>query len=283
LNSLTESLESRPASQVLIDAEDSGFKLGLGELWRYRELLYFLAWRDVKLRYKQTFLGATWAIIQPLFAMLLFTLFFGRLAKIPSDNIPYPVFAYAGLVPWTFFANAVTNSANSLIGSSSLITKVYFPRLIIPGAPVLAALVDLAISFVLLVPLFIYYRVAISWQILLLPVFMLLATLLAFGVGTWMSAVNVKYRDVRYALPFLVQLWLFVSPVIYPLSLMPPKLKWLLMINPMTGIIEGVRSSLFGKPFDWPAIAVSAAITLLIVVLSSVLFQRVEDSFADVI
>jgi lipopolysaccharide transport system permease protein len=267
----------------LIDAEDSGFKLGLAELWRYRELLYFLAWRDVKLRYKQTFLGAAWAIIQPLFAMLLFTLFFGRLAKIPSDNIPYPVFAYAGLVPWTFFANAISNSSNSLIGNTSLITKVYFPRLIIPAAPVLAALVDLAISFVLLVPLFIYYRVAIGWQILLLPVFLLMLILLAFGVGTWMSAINVRYRDVRYALPFLVQLWLFASPVIYPLSLMPPKWKWILMINPMTGIIESVRSSLFGRPFDWPVIAVSAAITLLIVLLSSLLFQRVEDSFADVI
>ena len=283
MNSSTESLESRPASQIVIDAEDSGFKLGLGELWRYRELLYFLAWRDVKLRYKQTLLGAAWAIIQPLFAMLLFTLFFGRLAKMPSDGIPYPVFAYAGLLPWTFFANAISNSANSLIGSTNLITKVYFPRLIIPAAPVLAALVDLAISFVLLAPLLIYYRVAIGWQLLLLPAFLLMATLLAFGVGTWMSAINVKYRDVRYALPFLVQLWLFASPVIYPLSLMPPKWKWLLMINPMTGIIEGVRSSLFGRPFDWPVIAVSAVITLLIVGFSSFLFQRVEDSFADVI
>ena len=198
--------QSHANTQVVIEAEDSGVKLGLADLWRYRELLYFLTWRDVKLRYKQTLLGAAWAIIQPLFAMLLFTMFFGRLARMPSDNIPYPLFAYAGLLPWTFFANAVTSSANSLIGSTNLVTKVYFPRMIIPAAPVLAGLIDLGIGFVLLVPLFIYYRVSIGWHFLFLPVLILLVTLIAFGVGMWMAAINVKYRDVRYALPFLVQL-----------------------------------------------------------------------------
>ena len=275
--------QSHANTQVVIEAEDSGVKLGLADLWRYRELLYFLTWRDVKLRYKQTLLGAAWAIIQPLFAMLLFTMFFGRLARMPSDNIPYPLFAYAGLLPWTFFANAVTSSANSLIGSTNLVTKVYFPRMIIPAAPVLAGLIDLGIGFVLLVPLFIYYRVSIGWHFLFLPVLILLVTLIAFGVGMWMAAINVKYRDVRYALPFLVQLWLFASPVIYPLSLMPPKWRWLLMLNPLTGIVEGMRASLFGRPFNWPAIGVSFAVSFLIAGFAAIFFRRVEDSFADII
>jgi len=268
---------------VVIESEETGAKLGLAEVWRYRELLYFLTWRDVKLRYKQTLLGAAWAIIQPLFAMLLFTLFFGRLARMPSDNIPYPLFAYAALLPWTFFANAVTSSANSLIGSTNLVTKVYFPRMIIPAAPVLAGLIDLGIGLVLLVPLFIYYRVAIGWQILFLPILILLVMLIAFGVGMWAAAINVKYRDVRYALPFLVQLWLFASPVIYPLSLMPPKWRWLLMLNPLTGIVEGVRASLFGRPFNWPAIGASFVVSFLIAGIAAVVFRRLEESFADII
>lgn len=275
--------EQHPAVEIVIEPDKSGFQLGLAEVWRFRELLYFLTLRDIKIRYKQTLLGAAWAIIQPLFTMLLFTLFFGRLARIPSDDIPYPLFAYAGLLPWTFFSNAVTNSANSLVGGASLITKVYFPRLIIPASPVLAGLLDLAIAFALLIPLLFYYRVALSWQLLLLPLFLTLATLLAFGIGTWMSALNVKYRDVRYALPFLIQLWLFASPVIYPTSLLPENWRWLLMLNPMTGIIEGLRSSLFNKAFDWPAIAVSALITLLIVPLSALYFRSVEDSFAEIV
>lgn len=275
--------EQHPAVEIVIEPDRSGFQLGFTEVWRFRELLYFLTLRDIKIRYKQTLLGASWAIIQPLFTMLLFTLFFGRLARIPSDDIPYPLFAYAGLLPWTFFSNTVTNSANSLVGGATLITKVYFPRMIIPAAPVLAGLVDLAIAFLLLIPLLFYYRVSLSWQLVMLPVFVILATLLAFGVGMWMSALNVKYRDVRYALPFLIQLWLFASPVIYPTSMLPANWRWLLILNPMTGIIEGLRSSLFGRAFDWPAIAVSALITLLLVPLSAIFFRRVEDSFAEII
>lgn len=282
-NSNRGNAEIQSASQILIEADGAGLELGLKEIWLYRELLYFLTWRDIKLRYRQTLLGATWAIIQPLFAMLLFTLFFGRLVRVPSDNIPYPLFAYAGLLPWTFFANAITNSANSLVGSASLITKVYFPRMIIPAAPVLAGLVDFAIAFALLIPLLIYYRLAITWQLLLLPIFICLVALLAFGVGMWMAALNVNYRDIRYALPFLVQLWLFASPVIYPLSIMPAEWKWLLMLNPMTGVIEGFRSSVFGLPFDWTAISVAIAISLFVVCLSAYFFRRVEDSFADVV
>ncbi len=192
-------------------------------------------------------------------------------------------FAYAGLVPWTFFANAVTNSANSLVGSTSLITKIYFPRMIIPAAPVLAGLVDLAIAFVLFVPLLIYYRITMSWQLLVLPLFICLATLLAFGAGMLLAALNVKYRDIRYALPFLVQLGLFASPVIYPLSLTPPEWRWLFTLNPMTGIIEGTRSSLFARPFDWTAIGASLLVTLFVVGFAAFFFRRVEDDFADVI
>ncbi|HZE69388.1 MAG TPA: ABC transporter permease [Pyrinomonadaceae bacterium] len=278
-----QNVEASLAPEILIESKQSGFELGLPEIWRYRELLYFLTWRDVKLRYKQTALGVAWAIIQPLFAMLLFTMVFGRIARVPSDNIPYPFFAYAGLVPWTFFANTITNSSNSLVGSASLVTKVYFPRMIIPAAPVLAGLVDLAIALILLVPLFFYYGIWPSWHLFLLPVFVCLATLLSVGVGMLMAALNVKYRDVRYALPFLVQLWLFASPVIYPLSIVPRKWKWLLALNPMSGIIEGFRSSLVPRPFNWSIIAVSVVVTLFVLGASAYLFRRAEDSFADVI
>lgn len=283
MNSTSGRVESGLPHRITVDAKSTVSELGFKELWRYRELLYFLTWRDLKLRYKQTLLGAAWAIIQPLFTMLLFTLIFGKLARVPSDNVPYPLFAYAGLLPWTFFANAISSSANSLVGSAGLVTKVYFPRLIIPAAPVLAGLVDLAIGFVLLVPLLIYYRTHFTWQLLLLPIFIAWATLLAFGVGTLMATLNVRYRDIRYALPFLVQLWLFASPVIYPLSLVPSKWKWVSMLNPMTGIIEGVRSSLFGRPFDWTAIGVAVAVSLFFTVLSVYYFKSAEDNFADII
>src|SRR6185295_15599800 len=199
-----------------------------------------------------------WAIIQPLLTMVIFTLFFGRLAGVPSDNVPYPIFAFAGLLPWTFFANAITNSGNSLVGSANLITKVYFPRMIIPGASVAAGLVDFAIAFVLLIGLMFYYKVGLTWNLLLFPVLVLLTSLLALGLGMWLSALNVKYRDIRFALPFMVQLWMYLSPIIYPTSFLPAKLRSLLLLNPMTGIIEGYRSSLFGRPFNWIALAISA-------------------------
>ena len=258
--------------------------LHLKDLWTYRELLYFLMWRDIKVRYKQTVLGAAWAIIQPFVAMLLFTLFFGKLAGIPSDGIPYPIFAYTGLLPWMFFSNAVTNSGNSLVGSANLITKVYFPRMIIPGAAVGAGLVDFAIAFLILIALMIYYGVAITWSILMLPVLVTLTTLLALGVGMWASALNVKYRDIRYALPFLIQLWMFASPVIYPASLMPQKWRWVLWLNPLTGIIEGFRSSVFGaNKFDWSALGLSTAITFAVLVYSGYNFRRMERVFADIV
>jgi lipopolysaccharide transport system permease protein len=270
-------------AKIVIDARDAALGLHLRELWNYRELLLFLTWRDIQLRYKQTALGATWVIIQPLFTMLLFTLFFGKLAHMPSDNVPYPLFAYAGLVPWTFFSNALTNSGQSLVGNSSLISKVYFPRIYIPAGAVGAGLLDFAIASVLLLPMLIYYDVTITWRVFLLPAFALLATILALGVGMWLAALNVRYRDVRYAIPFLVQLWLFASPVIYPASIVPPKWKWLLAVNPVTGVIEGFRASILGKEFDVSTILSSVIVTSLILVFSFFAFRRVEDSFADVV
>ncbi len=253
------------------------------EAWAYRELLFFLTWRDVKVRYKQTVLGVGWAILQPLFMMLVFTIFFGRLAAVDSAGIPYPLFALAGLVPWTFFANSITASGNSLVGSAHLITKVYFPRLIVPAAAILAGLVDFLLAFGLLCILMVYYRVSLTAQVLFLPVLILLTALFSLGVGTWMSALNVKYRDVRFALPFVIQLWLFVSSVILPSTSVPQKWRWLLMLNPMSGIIEGYRASLFGLPFDWPALGVASFLTILVLIYAIYAFGRVERSFADII
>jgi lipopolysaccharide transport system permease protein len=261
-----------------------GWKLlSLKDIWAYRELLFFLTWRDVKVRYKQTALGAAWAILQPLFMMLIFTIFFGRLAGVASSGIPYPLFALAGLVPWTFFSNAIAASGNSLVGSSNLITKVYFPRLLVPAAAMLAGLVDFALAFAMFCVLMIYYGVAPTMQVLVLPVLILLTALFALGVGTWMSALNVKYRDVRFALPFLIQLWLFVSSVIMPSSSLGPKWRRLLLLNPMSGIIEGYRAALFGLPFDWTALGIAALITVAVLIYAFYSFARVERSFADII
>jgi len=258
--------------------------LRLRDLWAYRELLYFLTWRDIKVRYKQTLLGVAWAVIQPLATMLLFTLFFGKLAKVPSDGIPYPIFAYAGLLPWTFFSNAVTGSGNSLVGSSNLITKVYFPRMIIPGAAVTAGLVDFAIAFVILIALMVYYGVSLTVNLFALPLLVVLTALLALGVGMWLSALNVKYRDVRYALPFLIQLWMFASPIIYPASMMPQKWRWVLWLNPLSAIIEGYRAALLGRTaFPWSALALSGLITLAVLVYSAYSFRRMERTFADIV
>lgn len=268
---------------VVIQPNKAWSAVELRDLWAFRELLYFLTWRDVKVRYKQTGLGIAWAILQPVLTMLIFTIFFGRLAGVPSDNIPYPIFAYAGLLPWTFFANAISNSGNSLVGSANLITKVYFPRIIIPGAAVAAGLVDFAIALVILIVLMVFYGIGLTWNILMFPVAVGLTTLLALGVGMWLSALNVKYRDIKFALPFLIQLWMFVSPVIYPSSFLPEKFRWLLSLNPLTGIIETYRSSLFGRPFNWTALAISAAVTLAALIYSSYTFRRMEKSFADIV
>jgi lipopolysaccharide transport system permease protein len=281
MESQTFRLPSEPL--IVIQPSKKWSLLSFKDIWAYRELLFFLTWRDVKVRYKQTALGAAWAILQPLFMMIIFTIFFGRLAGVGSAGIPYPLFALAGLVPWTFFSNSITASGNSLVGSANLITKVYFPRLIVPAAAMLAGLVDFALAFAILGVMMIYYRVALTPQILFLPVVVLLTALFGLGVGTWMAALNVKYRDVRFALPFIIQLWLFVSSVILPSSSVPQKWRWVLMLNPMSGIIEGYRSALFGLPFDWPALGIASFLTVLVLLYAIYAFGRVERSFADII
>jgi lipopolysaccharide transport system permease protein len=273
------------APLVVIQPTGTWSALNLRDLWAYRELLYFLTWRDVKVRYKQTLLGVAWAVLQPVLTMLISTLIFGRLGGFSArtGGIPYPIFAYAGLLPWTFFSNAITTSGNSLVGSANLITKVYFPRMIIPGAAVAAGLVDFFIALVLLIGLMFYYRVGLTWNVLLFPALVFLTALLATGVGMWLSALNVKYRDIRFALPFIVQLWMFLSPVFYPSNVMPPKFRWLFALNPLTGIIDAYRSSLFGQAIDWTALGISTLITFILLVYAAYSFRRMEKTFADIV
>jgi lipopolysaccharide transport system permease protein len=257
--------------------------LPLGELWTYRELVYFFVWRDVKIRYKQTAIGAAWAVLQPLLAMTVFTLFFGRLAHIPSEGLPYQVFVYAGLLPWMYFAASLQNATNAIVENQRVITKVYFPRLVLPLSAVVSGLVDFAISFLIFVLMMGYYRIRPTMHILWLPAFLLLAVLTALGVGLWLSALNAIYRDVRYVLPFMIQLWLFASPVIYPPELMSAKLRWLFGLNPMAGVIEGFRWSLAGRG-DPPGrlILVSSGIVLVILLGGLAFFQKMESTIADV-
>jgi lipopolysaccharide transport system permease protein len=256
----------------------------LRELWRYRELIYFLAWRDVKVRYKQTALGVAWAVLQPALATVVFTLFLGRLARLSSDGIPYPLFVYTALVPWMYFANAVTNASSSLVKNTELISRVYFPRLVIPLAAVLGGLVDLAISFALLIPFFVAYKVMPTERMLLVPVFIFFVVITALAVSIWFATLDVQYRDVRYALPFLVQIWLFATPIVYPATLVADRFRWLYGLNPMSGVVEGLRWSLVGHaPPPVPLISVSAAMVMAILVSGVFYFRRAERSFADVI
>jgi lipopolysaccharide transport system permease protein len=268
---------------LTIESAHGWASLDLRDLWAHRDLFYFLIWRDVKVRYKQTALGVAWAVLQPLLTMVVFTVIFGRLAGVPSDGEPYPIFVYAGLLPWNFFNQAVTTSSNSLIGNAALITKVYFPRLVIPGAAVGAGLVDFAIAAVILFVMAFHYGIAFGASILMLIPLALLTTLFAVGVGMWMSALNVKYRDVRYALPFLLQIWMYVTPIIYPVTFIPQRWHWLILLNPLSGIIQGFRSAIFGRPFDWTGIVVSTVVTLSIVVYAAFAFRRMEREFADII
>lgn len=265
---------------VVLESNRNWASLGLKDLWEYRDLLYILAMRDIKVRYKQTVLGAAWAIIQPLFTMLVFTVFFGSNANVSAEGYPYPVFAYTGLLPWIFFSNAVTSSGNSLVGNSSLITKVYFPRMVIPIAAVGSGLIDFAIAFVVLLLLMVYYGVGFSVNMLMLPFLVVLTSLLAIGVGMLTSALNVKYRDIRYALPFLIQLGVFVSGIIAPI---PEKYRFLVYLNPVAAQIEAYRSAFFGKPFDWLALGVSILLTFGVLTYSAYNFRRMEENFADVI
>ena len=272
------------APVTIIRPSRGWISINLRELWAYRGLLYFLTWRDIKVRYKQTVLGAAWAIIQPFFTMVVFSLFFGRLAGVPSEGVPYPIFAYCALLPWNYFAGALDRAGNSLVGSANLITKVYFPRLVIPLSAVLAGLLDFAFAFVVLIGMMLFYGIVPAVAVLTLPFFVLLALLTALGVGLWLSALNVQYRDVRYTIPFLTQFWLFASPVAYPASLVPEQWQALYGLNPMAGVVEGFRWALLGgAQSPGPLLGVSVAVVILLFVGGLFYFRRMEKTFADVV
>ena len=269
---------------IRIEPSRGWVSLRLGELWRYRELLYFLVWRDVKVRYKQTALGAAWAIIQPVMTMVVFSLFFGRLAKMPSDGVPYPIFSLAALVPWTLFANGLGQSANSLVGNSNLIQKVYFPRLAIPIASVLSGLVDFAIAFVVLLLMMLYYGIVPTANVVWLPFFMLLALTTSLGVGLWFSALNVQFRDVRYVLPFITQFWLFATPIAYPSSLLSEPWRTVYALNPMVGVVEGFRWALLATDTAPGLVAVASSIASIVILIGGAFyFRRMERTFADTV
>ncbi len=277
-------VEYAPVPTTIVQPRKSFWDLDLKGLWEYRELLYFLVWRDVKVRYKQTALGVAWAILQPLMATLIFSVFFGRLARLPSDGVPYPVFVYVAMVPWQYFANALTESSNSLVASQNLIKKVYFPRLVIPLGSVIAGLVDFCFAFVVLIGLMFYYGMTPSTSIFLFPVFLLLAVCTALALGLWTSALNVQYRDVKYTIPFLTQFWLFATPVVYPSSLIPAKWRVWYGLNPMAGVIDGFRYALLGRVAKpGPMIWVSAGAVAVLLLGGLLYFRKMESTFADVV
>jgi lipopolysaccharide transport system permease protein len=276
--------EARIEPVVRIRPSKGWVSLKLREVWEYRELLYFLTWRDVKVRYKQTALGAAWAIIQPFFTMVVFSLFFGRLAKMPSDGLPYPIFSYAALVPWTFFASGLGQASNSLVGSANLIKKVYFPRLTIPIATVISGAVDFGLAFVVLLGMMLYYGIYPTVNVVWLPLFLLLAVVASLGVGLWLSALNVQFRDVRYVVPFITQFWMFATPIAYPSTLLDEPWRTLYGLNPMVGVVEGFRWALLGTATSpGPIIAASALAALVILVGGAYYFRRMEKTFADVV
>ncbi len=275
---------------TVIEARRGWAAMRLDELWAYRELLFFFVWRDVKVRYKQTLLGASWAVLQPLLTMMVFTLFFGQMAGIGSEGAPYPIFSFAGLLPWTFFAAGLGGSSNSLVGAASLLKKVYFPRLIVPVSAVLGGIVDFAVAFLVLIGMMVWYGVGPRWEMLLLPVFLALAFGAALGAGLWLSAINVEFRDVRYVMPFFVQLLLFVTPVIYPASRVTDKLEamglpgWIYGLNPMAGVLQGFRWALLGSAMNpWPLVAMGSGMTVFLLIGGLAYFRRMERTFADVV
>jgi lipopolysaccharide transport system permease protein len=256
----------------------------VSDFWHYRELLYFLAWREVKVRYKQAALGAAWAIIQPLFTMIIFTMFFGRLAGVPSDGIPYPLFSFCALVPWTYFAGTLSLAGNSLVSNANLVTKVYFPRVLLPAATVISGMLDFVIGSVFLVFMMIYYHVKSGWNLLLVPVFVLNMMLLALGISMLLAAINVRYRDVKYALPFIIQIWLFITPIIYPVTFLPAKYQKILALNPMAGIVEGLRACLFStRQMPWRLVEISWSVTAALLILGALYFRKTERTFADIV
>jgi lipopolysaccharide transport system permease protein len=277
-------LASSELPVVRIQPAKGWVPLKLRDLWEYRELLYFLVWRDIKVRYKQTALGMSWAVIQPFFTMVVFSVFFGYLAKVPSDHIPYPLFSFAALVPWTFFASGLNQSSNSLVGSGTLISKVYFPRLIIPLASVFSGIVDFLVAFVVLLAMMFYYGFAPTFNVLWLPLFLLPALVSSLGVGLWFSALNVNYRDVRYIVPFITQFWLLATPIAYSTSLLHEPWRTIYGLNPMVGVVEGFRWALLGtNTAPGPIVAVSATAAVVILISGAFYFRRMEKTFADVV
>ena len=282
--SISVALEGPVLPVIRIEPSRGWTALRLNELWEYRELLYFLAWRDVKIRYKQTALGAAWAVLQPLMTMLVFTLFFHKVAKVPSEaNVPYSLMAFTALLPWNYFAQSLSQASNSLVGNANLIRKVYFPRLAAPIAAVLAGIVDFCVAFVMLVAMMVFYRVAPTSNIVFLPLFFVLACVTALGVSMWMSALNVEYRDVRYIIPFLIQFWLFATPVAYPSSLLAEKWKLVYGLNPMAGVVEGFRWALLGTAPPGPMLFVSTLVSVILLVTGTFYFRRMEKTFADLV
>lgn len=275
--------EQGTGAVTVLEPSSGSFGPAVGELWRYRDLLYFFVWRDVTLRYRQTALGIAWAVLQPLAVTLVFTLVFGRLARVPSDGVPYALFSFVGLLPWTFAAQAVGGAAQSVVSQAHLITKVYFPRLLVPLAAVVTGLPDLGAGFVVLLVLLTWYGVVPGAAVLLLPAFVLLAMVTALGVGVWLAALNVAYRDVRYVVPFLLQLWLFVTPVVYPASLLPERWRSVAGLNPMAGAVEGFRWALLGTPPPTALIGVSAFAAVVVLVTGLLYFRRVEETLADIV
>ncbi len=268
---------------IIIEPTRSWLSLKLRDLWQYRELLYFLTWRDVKVRYKQTVIGFLWAIIQPLLKMVVFSIIFGGLAKMDSEGFPYPIFLYAGLLPWQFFASAVSRSGESVVASANLVKKVYFPRLVIPIASVGACLVDFAISFIILIVLMFYYSIIPTLSIFMVLPLVLATIFTALGVGMFISALNVAYRDFRYVLPFLVQIWMFLTPVIYSTGIIPENWRWLILLNPMAGIVDAYRSAILGKPFEWGNLGISMGMAVVIFLCGLMYFRKTERYFADII
>lgn len=279
-----DSVASTAAPYLLVlEASRGSSRIDLAELWHYRDLLYFLTRREISIRYKQTLLGLAWAVLQPLLSMVVFSLFLGRLAGIDSDGLPYPVFSYLGLLPWTYFANAMTRSSGSLVSNANLLSKVYFPRLLIPLSATLSALVDFGIAFLVLLGLMGWYRIPLSWSVLWLVPLTLVTAFLATGIGMGLAALNVQYRDVQHAIPFLMQLWMFATPVVYPVDTVPERWQFLLDLNPMTGLIEAYRAAPLGRPIDFQSLAVSATVGLVLVAIGVWRFRRMEKIFADVV
>lgn len=285
--SILRATKLQPANDVeviRIEPSRSWVSVNYRELWVYRELLYFLVWRDVKVRYKQTAIGIGWTILQPLMTMAIFTMIFGHFAKVPSDGVPYPVFAYTALLPWNLFAGSLNRCTVSLVGSANLITKVYFPRLIVPAAATISGVIDFVISLVFLLALMLWYHIVPTWGALTLPVFLVLTLITVLAVGLWLSALNVRYRDVGHAIPFLIQIWMFLSPVAYPVSLVPEQWRLLYSLNPMVGVIEGFRWALLGKQSpDFTVIAISSAVVIVVFLGGLLYFKRIERTFADVV